>query len=298
MGRPNVTTRTRSLLERLATGLEDQQQRVLILSGGMAVSIGAHALFAEEQLAWLAAPVVLLAGFTGHLRTAVTLAIVAAVGHGVIDLATDNGAAEIVGSIIRGVVLVFLALAGTASAQLGQQRDRALHRAYSEDPVTGLLNVRILYDEVERLQAANDPFSVVLADIRGMRDVNEAYGHPTGTEAMRALAHVLRRAAGADVIAYRQGSDEVAVLLTGDDQSSAREIVADVIQRLQDEPVGLPDGGTFEVHAAYGIASWPQDGADPVSLLRAADRAKERAKQAGLDSVGVSQGDEVAIYDA
>ncbi|MFO7890223.1 MAG: diguanylate cyclase, partial [bacterium] len=72
-----------------------------------------------------------------------------------------------------------------------------------EDPVTGLLNVRAFYAELARLRADERPFTILLADIRGMRALNERYGHPTGTEAMRALAHVLRREAGSQVLASR-----------------------------------------------------------------------------------------------
>jgi GGDEF domain-containing protein len=63
-------------------------------------------------------------------------------------------------------------------------------------------------------------------------------------------------------------------------------VVADVIARLGRETVTLPDGDAFEVHAAYGIARWPEDGDDAVTLLRAAERAKEAAKARGLDEVG------------
>ena len=46
-----------------------------------------------------------------------------------------------------------------------------------------------------------------------------------------------------------------------------------------------------EVHAAYGIARYPEDGDDEVAVLRSADRAKERAKSAGIDRVGTADGD-------
>ncbi|MTV25782.1 GGDEF domain-containing protein [Nitriliruptoraceae bacterium ZYF776] len=289
VGRPTLTTNTRAWLERVAVDLQPRGPRVLFLGAGLLVSVGGHLVFDEPAFAWLAAPVALLAGMTGGLRTAIAVAAVAAVGHATIDVLVDPRPAEVVGVVLRAVVLVFLGIVGTAGAQLERQRDRALHQAVSEDPVTGLLNVRVFYDEVARLRAAGTPFSVLLADIRGMRRLNETYGHPTGTEAMRALSHVLRRCAGKDVIASRLGSDEVAVLLVGDERARCRSVVDDIIERLRHERIGLPDGGSFEVHAAYGIARWPEDGEDTIDLLRAAERAKERAKAAGLDGVGLAK---------
>lgn len=165
-----------------------------------------------------------------------------------------------------------------------------MHRVISEDPVTGLLNVRAFYDELQRLRDDGAPFAILLADIRGMRGLNERYGHPTGTEAMRALAHVLRRSTGPEALASRLGSDEVAVALIGAEREDARRVVDAVISRLHDEQVSLPDGERFEVHAAYGVAHFPDDGEDEVAVLRAADRAKERAKAAGLDHLAFASG--------
>ncbi len=292
MGRPTLTSRTRGSLERLADRLDTPARQLTVLGGAVALSVVVHLAVDDPHLTWLAAPVVLIAGVVASTGVALAIAAAAALGHAGIDLFAGAGTTgtPVLGVLVRSAVLPFLALAGGAGAQLERQRDRALHQAVSEDPVTGLLNVRVLYDEVARLRAEETPFAVLLADIRGMRRLNDAYGHPTGTEAMRALAHVLRRAAGADVIASRLGSDEVAVLLVGDDRDRCRAVVADVVQRLQHETVRLPDGEAFEIHAAYGIARWPEDGDDAIDLLRTADHAKERAKAHGLDEVGQARG--------
>jgi diguanylate cyclase (GGDEF)-like protein len=285
VGRPTAATRTRTTLERLVDQLEDPRAQVAVFGGGLLLSFVAHGVL-HTSAAWLAAPLALIAGTAAGTRAALWVAGVAAAGHLGLDLYDGVDQREVLGLLVRTAVLPFLALVGSAGAQLERQRDRALHQAISEDPVTGLLNVRVFYDEVERLRTTGTPFSVLLADIRGMRRLNDTYGHPTGTEAVRVLAHVLRRATGNEAVASRLGSDEVGVLLVGDDRDRCRSVVADVIARLSRETVSLPDGHAFEVHAAYGIARWPEDGSDAVSLLRAAERAKETAKATGLDEVG------------
>jgi diguanylate cyclase (GGDEF)-like protein len=285
VGRPTAATRTRTSLERVVDQLGTTRAQVVVLGGGLLVSFLAHGIL-HENAAWLAAPIALIAGTAAGTRVALIVAGVAVVGHLGLDVAEGVAQREIPGMIVRSMVLPFLALAGAAGAQLERQRDRALHQAVNEDPVTGLLNVRVFYDEVARLRSAGTPFAIMLADIRGMRRLNDTYGHPTGTEAIRVLAHVLRRATGGGATASRLGSDEVGILLVGDDRDRCRSVVADVVARLGRETVTLPDGDEFEVHAAYGIARWPEDGDDAVSLLRAAERAKELAKAAGLDEVG------------
>ncbi len=291
MMRDDLPSQTRGALVLLTELLGDRGRRNTLLVVGLIVSLGVHALVQDPQIAWLSAPLTLLAGLAGGVRIAIAVALVAAFGHAAIDLAGDLRLAPVPGLVLRSLVLVGIGLVGTAGAQAERSRTSALHRAISEDAVTGLLNVRAFYDALADLRRREQPFAILLADIRGMRALNERYGHPTGTEAMRALAHVLRRSSGPDVLASRLGSDEVAVALVGSDRDRCRSVVNEVVARLHEEQVTLPDGDRFEVHAAYGIARYPEDGDDEVAVLRSADRAKERAKSAGIDRVGTADGD-------
>lgn len=291
MSRPSLPSQTRGALARLIDLLGEPGRRNTLLGLSLVVALGLHVLVQDPQVAWLSAPVTLLAGLAGGVPIALTVALVAAVGHAAIDLASDLRLAPVPGLILRSLVLVGIGLVGTAGAQLERNRNNTLQRVIDEDPVTGLLNVRAFYERLARLRRDETPFAILLADIRGMRSLNERYGHPTGTEAMRALAHVLRRAVGPEVPASRLGSDEVAIALVGSDRERCRGIVADVVARLHEEQVSLPDGDRFEVHAAYGVARFPEDGDDEVAVLRSADRAKERAKSAGVDRVGTADGD-------
>jgi diguanylate cyclase (GGDEF)-like protein len=291
VNREDLPAQTRSALVGIADVLGQRPRRDVVLGVSLVVSLGMHLLVQDPQMAWLSAPIALFAGITGGVRLALSIALVAAAGHAAIDLAADLRLAPIPGLIVRSIVLAGVALVGSAGAQSERRRATAMQRLISEDPVTGLLNVRAFYDALAKLRRAEQPFTILLADIRGMRALNERYGHPTGTEAMRALSHVLRRSAGPEVLASRLGSDEVAIALVGADRERCRAVVSDIVARLHEEQVGLPDGDRFEVHAAYGIARYPEDGDDEVAVLRSADRAKERAKSAGIDRAGTAEGD-------
>jgi diguanylate cyclase (GGDEF)-like protein len=286
MARPTPADRTRLALRRATRALADPGTRAVVLGSGLIGNLVLHLLLEDTNLAWASAALVLLAGLAGGIRVAIGIAVAVGLGHTLIDVVALDGPIEPIGLLVRGAVLIGVALVGSAGALIEAQRDRAVYRAISEDPVTGLLSVRAFYDALGDLRRAGTGFTIVLADIRGMRALNERYGHPTGTEAMRVLAHVLRRATGADALVSRLGSDEVAVALLGEDRERCRRIVEEVIARLHEEQVSLPDGDRFEVHATYGIARFPEDGDDEVSVLRAADRAKQRAKSRGTDQVG------------
>ncbi|MEX0831914.1 MAG: GGDEF domain-containing protein [Nitriliruptoraceae bacterium] len=291
VARPGVIDRARGLLNRVSGGLSQTSSRVVVLGGGIAATIGLHVATGDTNLAFAAIPFILLAGLAGNVRFALVVATVSAVGHTIVDVITTAGLSNALGIAVRTAVLLGIGVVGAVGTRIEEQREQALRRAVIEEPITGLLNVRAFYDELEKLRAAGTPFAILLADIRGMKALNDRYGHPTGTEAMRALAHVLRRSAGPDVLASRLGSDEVAVALVGSDRERCRAVIDKIVGRLHDEQVSLPDGERFEVHAAYGIARFPEDGADEVAVLRAADRAKDQAKAAGLDRVGTASGD-------
>ena len=291
MSRPTLSSRAHRALLAAAAPLGPRPLRFAVLGTALAGVVLLHAVLRDPTIAWATVPIAFLAGLAGGRRSPLVLATIAAVAHLGVDLALGVSGAQVPGLLVRCVVLPALALVGMATQLSERQRGTAMHRAVVEDPVTGLLNVRAFYAELARLRTDGRPFTILLADIRGMRALNERYGHPTGTEAMRALAHVLRREAGTDVLASRLGSDEMAVALSGEDRDRTRGVIDGIIRRLHDEQVMLPDGERFEIHAAYGIARFPEDGADEVAVLRAADRAKEQAKIAGLDKVGSADGE-------
>lgn len=288
MPKRDAVTRARLRLTAAAERLDDAPTQVTVLGGGVLVAVGLHLAADDPRMAWLVAPLALLAGLSVPLRMAIGLGLAAGLAHLAVDVATGADAGDGVGIVARTAVLPLLALMGAVGADVERQRHVALERAASEEPVTGLPNVRVFYEALSAHRRADEPFTILLADLRGMRDLNERYGHPTGTEAMRVLAHVLRRTAGDDAMLARLGSDEIAVVVPGRDEERCRHIIDTSVRRLADEQVRLPDGANFAVHASYGIAVFPDDGEDEVAVLRAADRVKDRAKGHGLDPVGVA----------
>ena len=90
------------------------------------------------------------------------------------------------------------------------------HRAIS-DSLTGLANYRRFIDslqaELERSGRTNRPFSVLLMDLDKLKEINDRYGHETGTRAICRVAEVLRQHSRAIDTAARYGGDEFSLLL-------------------------------------------------------------------------------------
>ena len=183
---------------------------------------------------------------------------------------------RIVAMLERAAAQAALALAKTSLLE-------RLERSSLTDGLTNVANRRAfdlgLAAEVARAGRTGGTFSLVMLDIDHFKRLNDTHGHQTGDEMLTAVARVLDgQLRGADTVA-RYGGEEFAVLLPDVDGPAA---VA-AAERLQ-RSVGAMTGAV-PVTASAGVATYPADARDGVSLLGAADAALYRAKEAGRDRV-------------
>lgn len=104
------------------------------------------------------------------------------------------------------------------------------HLSY-HDQLTGLYNRRFFEEELKRLdKKRNVPISIIMADINGLKVINDSFGHNVGDEYLIRLAEILKTACRADEIIARLGGDEFGIILTKTDTVEAAKIV----KRLKD----------------------------------------------------------------
>lgn len=98
------------------------------------------------------------------------------------------------------------------------------------DALTKLYN-RAYYDEELMRLGRKGPFpvSVIVADLNGLKLVNDGLGHAAGDALLRRAGEVLKKAVGDEVCSARIGGDEFAVLLPGCDAHSAEEVVERIL---------------------------------------------------------------------
>ena len=154
---------------------------------------------------------------------------------------------------------------------------RALH-----DPLTDLANRSLFFDRLRQaLHAARRDGSqvgLVMLDLDGFKAINDTRGHASGDAVLKEVATRLRLGLRATDSAARLGGDEFAWILPG--VASRRSVEAMVRKRLAvaQEPVNL-DGQEIDVGVSAGIAMYPDDGQDPDTLMRRADRAMYSVKR-------------------
>jgi diguanylate cyclase (GGDEF)-like protein len=153
------------------------------------------------------------------------------------------------------------------------------HRAIS-DSLTGLANYRRFIDslqaELERSGRTNRPFSVLLMDLDKLKQINDRYGHETGTRAICRVAEVLRQHSRAIDTAARYGGDEFSLLLPETSEDSARRVASRIKRHLEnstEEP---------KLTVSIGVATHPPSGTSVQQLLESADQ-ELYAQKAGRD---------------
>jgi len=138
------------------------------------------------------------------------------------------------------------------------------------DPLTGLKNRRAFEQALQQRLAAEspDPFSVIMLDVDGLKQVNDARGHAAGDAVLRRVAAVLTAHLREADVVTRWGGDEFVLLMPGMDKVGAVSLARRLSATLKD-----PDDPAGAISVSIGTASFPADGGTADSLLASADRS-------------------------
>jgi len=165
--------------------------------------------------------------------------------------------------------------------------EEMLERQARQDILTGLANRKVLEERLELAlaQASRDGRMVAVAfiDLDHFKPVNDRLGHDAGDALLCELASRLMAAVRAVDTVARLGGDEFVVILSAPDSADAVRVV---IERVIEE-VGQPVdalGHRMAVGCSVGVALYPENGRDSVTLLRLADAAMYQAKEAGRNT--------------
>ncbi|WP_397535815.1 diguanylate cyclase domain-containing protein [Roseateles sp.] len=162
-------------------------------------------------------------------------------------------------------------------------RFMALH-----DPLTELAN-RAHFDErlhfaLANARRYNESIGLILLDLDRFKPVNDQHGHAVGDALLQAVARRIRNSVRETDTVGRIGGDEFVVLLTGPVTRDSAQVVADKIFNQVAMPLEL-GGLQLEITCSLGLALYPEDGVDELSLTKAADDAMYRNKRAGREAM-------------
>ena len=153
------------------------------------------------------------------------------------------------------------------------------------DHLTGLANTRSLFprleNELSRSKRQMVPFTVVVCDLDGFKQVNDRFGHVTGNLVLQLFAKGLKEHSREYDVVARLGGDEFVVAMPGITIDAVEEKVQILAKLARD--AGIQACGEETVSLSLGHASFPEDSADSDTLLAEADRRMYEMKKLRKD---------------
>ena len=181
-------------------------------------------------------------------------------------------------------------LAGIAIwAQLTQlQMLLRLYREASRDPLTGLVNRRILNRlldiEITRARQHQRPLSILLFDLDFFKRVNDTYGHLTGDKVLQTFSRMLKRDLSNFNIIGRFGGEEFIAVLPGKDLAAAIEIADRIRTNCHSVETRGTENCIVSFTTSIGVTEL-QDNDTIDSLIHRVDKGLYKAKMNGRDTV-------------
>lgn len=156
-----------------------------------------------------------------------------------------------------------------------------VERLARTDALTGLGNRRSFTDDLDRELAAavrrSGTCALIVLDVDHFKAVNDTHGHQVGDVVLEEVGWALATAARESDIVTRYGGEEFAVILPA---CLGPEALA-VAERLR--AAVAEASGPVPVTMSAGVAVFPTDGTEAMSLVAAADSALYKAKRQGRD---------------
>jgi diguanylate cyclase (GGDEF)-like protein/PAS domain S-box-containing protein len=164
-----------------------------------------------------------------------------------------------------------------------EAEERIRHMAH-HDALTGLPNRRMFTDRLHQVLARSKrdgtTVAVLCLDLDRFKHVNDLSGHGAGDELLKQVSKRLLDSIRTEDTAARLGGDEFSIIQVGVAHPDGPGVMAERLVKAISKPFDLGGQQTM-IGTSIGIALYPGDGEEGEDLVRAADTALYRAKEAG-----------------
>ncbi|HZI94280.1 MAG TPA: sensor domain-containing diguanylate cyclase [Patescibacteria group bacterium] len=160
------------------------------------------------------------------------------------------------------------------------------------DDLTKLFNSRYLNvhlrREIKRSRRYGVPVSLIFLDLDGFKQVNDKFGHLSGSRALFEVGQILQETVREIDVVSRYGGDEFTIILPQTGAMGAM-IIAERIRASIQERVFLTDLGLdVRLTASFGVSTFPDHGQSREDLIQRADQAMYMVKDRGKNGVALA----------
>lgn len=193
---------------------------------------------------------------------------------------------------IPGLVMVYLGplMSWERTEQALRAKHRKLRFLADMDVLTRVPNRRHFHELAASAVAACRPGGtvVMMLDIDHFKHINDLYGHASGDEALRQVAHCVRKTLREQDVAGRLGGDEFSLVLPDTEANDAITLAARIVGLLNDRQA---ESRQTRVSLSFGIVQMNANESMDEALRRA-DQALYEAKRQGRSRAVVATGGE------
>jgi diguanylate cyclase (GGDEF)-like protein len=165
-----------------------------------------------------------------------------------------------------------------------EEEKKELYNVSRTDALSGLSNREHLNERLHWLISEasrnNKEFALLFLDLDHFKTINDTLGHNIGDILLKNTASIIQNVIRSSDIVARVGGDEFVIVINHYDSILELTQVIDRIQKKINKPFVI-DNQTLEVTSSIGVAFYPKDGTDKVSLMKNADIAMYQAKKDG-----------------
>ncbi|TDP96854.1 PAS domain S-box-containing protein/diguanylate cyclase (GGDEF)-like protein [Halanaerobium saccharolyticum] len=121
------------------------------------------------------------------------------------------------------------------------------------DSLTDLYNRSYLENKIQNLNQKNRfPVALIMADLNGLKLVNDTYGHNEGDKLLKKMAAILKDSCRDTDLIARWGGDEFVILLPETDCEAVKKIIERINKKIADTFLEFEDGSRLPLSAALG----------------------------------------------
>ncbi|MBI3755663.1 MAG: diguanylate cyclase [Deltaproteobacteria bacterium] len=160
------------------------------------------------------------------------------------------------------------------------------------DGLTEVYNHRHFYErlteEIKRANRYGRPLSLIIADIDYFKNYNDTHGHLTGDDVLKGVARCIRSNARENDMVARYGGEEFSIILPETGKDGAGDLAERIRRCIAGQPFPHKEtqpGGNLTI--SLGVATFPDDANDVMSVIKKADDALYMAKEKGRNRVEV-----------